>query len=137
MLQALLDLMQDGDSALLNRWDVCKGVLGLVERYDCEGITPVVLLRLEGLVDKAPWEIFALASHMENLALARKAICAFDHLPGYPRQRLDFVRTLPMCEARQVRLDYLLGLIQRLGDAGRDGRAIDWQRIARGYIPAA
>ena len=127
-----LDLMHSGTIHGGWTWPRCKTLLSMIDMYDAPKLQPLVLFRLFDIVSKAPWEIFALASHADCVALAKLAIA---RLPADLEKNKLQVTTIDTRSASSVRLDYLLGFLGASNGRLNPYEPAPWESIAAAFTP--
>ena len=78
-VRLFLDLMTsstDVDTAA-NDADTLVKTIELIEKFDAPVIRKLLLQQLLGRVDCAPWKMFCLASHLNEVPLAKASVTAF------------------------------------------------------------
>ncbi|WVQ62508.1 uncharacterized protein L199_000650 [Kwoniella botswanensis] len=101
---------------LMTRWEVLNPsdsgtwlrLLDICDKYDFYLVRRRLKQRLRGHSYKSPWDAFCIASHLDELDLAIKAIKRFGSLKG---DRDIELGRMPIKMASQPTLPYLLGLL--------------------------
>ena len=126
-----LDLMHSQPMSGKWRWKRSEALLALIDKYDCPSMRSTVLLQLYDYPQQGTWRLFAIASHADRRGLARTAIANF---PNNMETHKFSVLTLSLQRASEVRLDYMLGLLQATQRASTRGK-VDWKRAAELFEP--
>ena len=91
-------------------WAIREPLLHLCEHLGSKGVSERALYLLHGAVEKDPWQVFALASHKNNLGLARSALRTLDTLKEEGNVVVPSIEGIGPHLASQVTLPYLLGI---------------------------
>lgn len=112
-------------------WKHRDQLLSFCDAYGLSSVASHALHRLHDIVDKDPWGTFCLASHRNDLGLAKAALRAmavnpvhYTHVkPRPPPQRVDLLAIRPK-EAEMVSTPYLLGLFYAAMQVVMQGGAV-------------
>jgi hypothetical protein len=104
----LLDYMHKRQVPKFTTFKAYENVVRLADRYGCDIVIDRIVARLYNVVDTAPWKIFCLASHVEELELAKVAL---NQLALDPEARHLKVGEFTTALASGCTLPYFLGFV--------------------------
>ncbi|WVW81768.1 hypothetical protein I302_103764 [Kwoniella bestiolae CBS 10118] len=110
-LKRFLDLMYLPDPLIPFSWIETKTLLETCDKYDCPLIHERIRTRLNPHPEQAPWETFCLASHFNDLELAKKSLV---FMGRDSKRRWLGIRMISISDASQPQLPYLLGLLRTI-----------------------
>ncbi|OCF36125.1 hypothetical protein I317_06889 [Kwoniella heveanensis CBS 569] len=139
-LTLLLDLMREDNPDMTNDWQQCRRVLDLCYKYQCRIVVDRFRLRLKPLAAQAPWDMFCMASHCDDVSLAKKALKAME---SDKVDRELSISRMPLQKARHATLPYLLGLFvsmdkvstSRYDDGYPPTGYIPWRQVGQNFKP--
>ncbi|WWC99278.1 hypothetical protein V866_006174 [Kwoniella sp. B9012] len=108
-LKRFLDLMYVAKPIIPFSWMETKTLLDLCDKYDCHLIHERIRTRLDPHAEQAPWETFCLASHFNDLELAKKSLV---FMGRDSKRRWFSIRMISINDASQPTLPYLMGLLR-------------------------
>lgn len=119
-----LNLIYTGRINGRNTWKRFEMLLSLIDQYDAPKLKCLAVQGLFEVLPQARFEVFAMASQMGNVPLAKMAIAHF--LPNLQLRKFADLICNPMCE---VRLDFLVGLLRAAETANIEGVFV-WTKAA-------
>ncbi|OCF59681.1 hypothetical protein L486_02353 [Kwoniella mangroviensis CBS 10435] len=108
-LKRFLDLMYVAKPIIPFSWVETKTLLDLCDKYDCHLIHERIRTRLNPHAEQAPWETFCLASHFNDLELAKRSLV---FMGRDSKRRWFSIRMISINDATQPTLPYLMGLLR-------------------------
>jgi hypothetical protein len=138
VLQIVLDSMHETRlTANSMSWPDCKAAYIICQTYECKIPTE----RLRGLmltiVKKAPWEIFVIASHANDIILAISAIASMRQ--DHKHRQLDHIAyKTEICSQPAVSFSVSLAIAMALCRGSRQnlipyGTCLDWAKVAEEF----
>jgi hypothetical protein len=107
-----LDFMHKRDIPTAVNFAQYERVLGLCEIYSCDIIVERIVARLHAVVTQAPWSAFCIASHLDDLALAKAALAVMEHDENIAYLE---VKTITLDLASRCAMPYFLGYTRIAG----------------------
>lgn len=109
IIKAYLDLAHLRNRPPQMVWTMREPLLSLCDYLGSKGVSERALIFLHGAIEKDPWQIFALASHKNNLGLAKSALRSLDSVKENGGIVIGIEGIGPTL-AGMITLPYLLGI---------------------------
>ncbi|WWC58289.1 uncharacterized protein I303_100828 [Kwoniella dejecticola CBS 10117] len=127
-LSLLLDLATTLEARYPSAQEEWLRLFRLCDKYDFYMVRRRLYNRLIDHIRNSPWDVFCIASHLDDTRLAKKAVKKFDNDQSHSELTLN---TITLKDASQPTLPYLLGLLQLKKAYGSDGKT--WASISKGF----
>jgi hypothetical protein len=133
-LELFLDLMHREQPANVTTWSNVELAYKLCDKYTCPVVAERLRSRMDSVVNSAPWQIFAIASHANDRRLAQVAIKAF----GTSGLKNLTYATLSTEAAAQLSTAYLVGIMRSMAarHPSAIGYAVDWSALSSSFAPS-
>ncbi|WWD22413.1 hypothetical protein CI109_106904 [Kwoniella shandongensis] len=145
-VKQLLDFMTAPIAPTITDWKQFQRILELANKFDCGGVIDRLRLRSRGFLLERPWSIFCLASHWNDMSLARSSIermAVDENVAKLTSKKVP----MPLSLASNCSFPYLLGFLSSVrvnelncyvNDPYSGSTAlIDWRKTGMDFTPAS